>query len=168
MLKGRLGTDRPHVFKFYGSYSFPWGTEVGGFFSASSGTPVSTIAMSEHWSEIFVEGRGDLGRTDALSQTDLIVAHEFNVAEGKKLRFEFNMINLFNQKTPRYKYIYRNFYRRDGALMDLSEVDLRKGYDYKERLRATDLGEKALDPRFGKDDLFNDGFAGRFGIKFTF
>jgi len=22
--------------------------------------------------------------------------------------------------------------------------------------------------RFGKDDLFNDGFSGRFGIKFTF
>ena len=50
-LKGRLGTDRPHALKLYGSYLFPWGTEVGGFFSASSGTPVSTIALSEHWSE---------------------------------------------------------------------------------------------------------------------
>ena len=49
-----------------------------------------------------MNGRGDLGRTPTLSQTDLMVSHEFKIKEGKTLRFEFNMMNLFNQKTVRH------------------------------------------------------------------
>ena len=49
-----------------------------------------------------VNGRGDMGRTPTLSQTDLMVSHEFKIKEGKTLRFEFNMMNLFNQKTARH------------------------------------------------------------------
>jgi len=33
-LFGRLPTDRPHVFKFYGSKTLKFGTEIGGFFRA--------------------------------------------------------------------------------------------------------------------------------------
>ncbi|MBI4463913.1 MAG: TonB-dependent receptor, partial [Acidobacteria bacterium] len=170
---GPLATDRTHVFKFYGSYTFPFGTEVGGFWYIGSGTPLSTRVVTANHTEVFVEGRGDLGRTDVLSQTDLMVAHEVNVAEGKKLRFEFNMLNLFNQKTPRLHYYYLNFGAapfRDSAAINLSRVDLAKGYDYRALLAQTPDGRqgKALDPRFGKDDLFNDGFQGRFGIKFIF
>ena len=39
---GRLATDRPVVAKFYGSYTLPFGTQVGGFVYAGSGTPIST------------------------------------------------------------------------------------------------------------------------------
>ena len=40
---GRLATDRPDVAKLYGSYLLPFGTQVGGFFYAGSGTPMSTV-----------------------------------------------------------------------------------------------------------------------------
>ena len=176
--KGLLPTDRTHVLKLYGSYQFKFGTEVGGFFNASSGTPLSTQVYSANDEEVLVNGRGDLGRTPMLSQTDLQVSHTWSITESKKLRFEFNMQNLFNQKTARHSYVFYNFWRRSSASIDLSGVDLAKGYDYKSMLatkcsvtvtsNCTADGPKALDPRFGKDDLFNEGFVGRLGIKFTF
>jgi len=168
---GPLPTDRTHQFKAYGSYSFPFGTEVGGFWTISSGTPVSTRVVTVHDTEVFVEGRGDLGRSDVLSRTDLSVSHTFTVSEGKALRFEFNMINLFNQKTARMPFPYLNFGSapsRESSGIDLSHTDLTRGYDYRALLLASPDGAKAFDPRFRQNDLFDDGFEGRFGIKFTF
>ena len=43
---GRLATDRPNVVKLYGSYMLPFGTQVGAFFYAGSGTPVSRTVYS--------------------------------------------------------------------------------------------------------------------------
>ncbi len=46
-LDGRLPTDRPHVFKFYGAYTANWGgnqsTEFSGFTTAASGTPLTSV-----------------------------------------------------------------------------------------------------------------------------
>ena len=44
---GRLATDRPHVVKVYGAYPFPFGTQLGAFFYAGSGTPISTYVTSD-------------------------------------------------------------------------------------------------------------------------
>jgi hypothetical protein len=165
---GRLPTDRPHVFKFYGSKQFGFGTEVGGFFRAMSGTPMSSVAWTQNHIHAMVNGRGDLGRTPVWSQTDLVVAHEFRMGEVKKLRLEFNMVNLFNQKTSMYIYDRVNREETDSAAIDLSGVDLSQGYDYQSLILASDLGEKAKDARYGKDAIFNPGFQGRFLIKFIF
>jgi hypothetical protein len=171
---GRLASDRPHVVKLYGSYSLPskvGSTELGGFFNISSGTPISTLVQDVQNIPIYVNGRGDLGRTPVLSQTDLLVAHEVSVAEGKRLRFEFNAQNLFNQKTSRLIYTYYNRYRTRSSGMTLFNVDYRKGYDYKALVAASPDAAKstgAIDPRFMKQDNFNTGFIGRFGVKFVF
>lgn len=170
-VKGRLATDRPNVFKLYGSYAFKFGTELGAFFYAGSGTPISTNVMSANGLPIFVEGRGDMGRTPFLSQTDLMVAHEFKLTESKKLRFEFNMLNLFNQKTSRHIFNCLNKgcqLGQQSSAMDLSGVNLFKGYDYKSLILESPDGKNAFDPRYGISDLFNPGFAGRFGVKFIF
>jgi hypothetical protein len=168
---GRLATDRPHVFKLYGSYSFGFGTELGGFFYGGSGTPVSTLVATDNGIPVLVNGRGDRGRTPFLTQTDFMVAHEIKMGDdgNKRLRFEFNMINLFNQKTARHIYDYTNRERNGSAGMALSGVDLTKGYDYNALLGQSPLGlPGALAPQFGMEDIFNDGFRGRFGIKFIF
>ena len=52
--------------------------------------------------------------------------------------------------------------------MNLSKVDLTKGYDYNALILASPDGQNAYDPRFGQTDLWNPGFAGRLGVKFTF
>jgi hypothetical protein len=171
---GRLASDRPHVMKLYGSYTLPskiGDTEIGGFFYAGSGTPVSTLVQDVQNVPLFVNGRGDMGRTPVLTQTDLLLGHEVRIAEGKRLRFEFNAQNLFNQKTSRYTYAFYNRFRTRSSGIDLTSLDFRQGYDYNALVAASPDAKKAtgaLDPRFNKADNFNTGFVGRVGIKFIF
>lgn len=172
-LYGILPTDRPHVLKFYGAKTFKWGTEVGTFFRVMSGTPVTTQMVSSNQIPIYVEGRADMGRTPTLNQTDLQIAQEFKLGknEVKKLRFEFNMINLFNQKTAQY--IWDRYNREDfsgSTGPNLAGTDLDKGFDWKAMVAAEEAATpgKALDPRFGKQAMFNPGFQGRFSVKFIF
>ena len=168
---GRLATDRPHVVKLYGGYTFKFGTEVAGFFYGGSGTPLSTYVNTSNLIPVFVNGRGDMGRTPFLTQTDLLVTHEVKVGEGKRVRFELNALNVFNQKTARHRFNCLNRgcgARRDSSAIDLHGVDLAKGYDYNALILQSNEGRFAYEPRYGLDDLFNPGFAGRFGVKFIF
>jgi len=177
-LFGRLPTDRPHVLKFYGAYSFNFGTEIGTFFRASSGTPVTTQVDSINQIPVYVEGRGDLGRTPTFSQTDLLVAHEFKFGEAAKLRLEFNLINVFDQKTNLFTFDRFNQEELSDSIgMCLDRycdpngvgVDLGSGFDWRAlATQASADGGVALDPRFGKAASFNPGFEGRFLIKFIF
>jgi hypothetical protein len=48
---------------------------------------------------IYYKGRGDLGRTPMLSQTDLLVSHDFRVYGNVKLGVQANITNLFDQGT---------------------------------------------------------------------
>ena len=96
---GRLGTDRPHSFKFFGNYDMNWGKAGSTSFSLSqiaySGTPLSTeftVVVP-----VFINGRNDLGRTPVLTQTDLLVAHTYSVTERVKFVVDANVTNLFNQ-----------------------------------------------------------------------
>lgn len=169
--RGRLATDRPHVIKLYGSKYFKWGermgSDVGALFYGGSGTPLTTLANTINGTQTFVNGRGDLGRTPFLTQTDLVAGHEFKVGEGKKIRFEFNLQNLFNQKTARSRWTQLNR-ARASAEINLAPIDLSKGYDYKTMIGNTSEGQKAFSPLFGLEDWFNPGFTGRFGVKFIF
>jgi hypothetical protein len=174
---GLLPSDRPHEFKLYGSYELPWkgrwGTsELGGFFLGESGTPQSTQVSSTDNIPIYVNGRGDLGRGPAIFQTDLMIAHTVKIGEKKSIRFEFNAQNVFNQKTPQLIYDFLNRYRTNSSEVNFTKFDFSKPYDYKALIAATsDATTKpygALDPRFGKGDLFRPGFQGRIGVKFTF
>ena len=169
---GNLATDRPHVVKAYGAYQFPMGTQVGLNFYAGSGTPITTYVNSSHQSEIMVEGRGDMGRSDVLSLTDLLVSHELALRGSQRLRFELNVLNLFNQKTSRHLFNFLNRgsgAARQASALDLTFVDLRNGYDYRRLLETTTVdGRNSYDPRYGQDDLFNDGMQGQFLVKFIF
>jgi hypothetical protein len=168
---GPLGTDRPHSLKLYGSYFFPFGTEVGAFFLAQSGVPISTFVQDSNQIPLFVNGRGDLGRAPVWNKTDLMIAHEVKLGETKRLRFEFNADNLFNQKTAEYVYNFYNRFRTAGSLIQLGNVNLFDGYDYQALLAKTTDASKsygAKDPRFGMFDNFRNGFSGRAGVKFTF
>lgn len=167
-VNGLLPTDRPNVVKLYGSYTFKWGTEIGANFYGGSGTPLSTYAWTINSIPVFVNGRGDMGRTDPLFQTDLVIAHEVKIGETKRIRFEANVINLFNQKTQRHRFTDLNREQRTSSQMDLSTVDLTKGYNYNAFILASPDGSKAYDPRYGQTDLWNTGLQGRLGVKFTF
>ena len=170
-VRGRLATDRPVVAKFYGSYRLPFGTQIGGFVYAGSGTPMSTVVNTTNTIPVLVNGRGDMGRTPMLSRTDLLVSHELGSMGGRRIRFELNVINLFNQKTATHIFNSLNkgagLARADSAI-DLSGVDLAKGHDYNALILASPSGRNAFDPRYGKADLWQAGTQGQFSIKYLF
>jgi len=169
---GRLATDRPHVVKLYGAYTLPTHTNIGAFFYGASGTPVSTYVTSTNSADLFVNGRGDMGRTPALFRTDLQVSHDLSLTAAQRLRLELTVQNLFNQKTTRHIYNYLNkggiIPDRSSSYIDLSGVDLSKGYDYNALILATPDGANAFDPRYGKADLFETGTRGYMTVKYLF
>ncbi|MQA31017.1 MAG: TonB-dependent receptor plug domain-containing protein [Luteitalea sp.] len=168
---GRLATDRPHVVKLYGSYQFPFGTQVGGFFYGGTGTPISTYVVTTNQIPVFANGRGDMGRTPFLNKTDLLVSHELNLMQNKRIRFELNILNVFNQKTATHIFNYLNrgagLARGDSAI-DLSRTNLMAGYDYNALILASPSGARAYDNRYGEPDLFQTGTQGQLSVKFLF
>ena len=169
---GRLATDRPHAVKLYGAYDFKFGTQIGAFFYAASGTPMTTYVWTTNQIPVMVNGRGDMGRTPFLNRTDLLLTHELAMAGTKRLRFEMNVLNVFNQKTSRH--IFNAINKGSGAprqtsAIDLSHTDLARGYDYNALIAASADGPvNAKDVRFGMDDLFDTGTTGQFTVKFLF
>jgi hypothetical protein len=104
-------------------------------------------------------------------RTDLLLTHEFAMAGTKRLRLEMNVLNVFNQKTSRH--IFNNVNKgagspRQSSAIDLSGVDLARGYDYNALISASGDGANARDVRFGMDDLFDPGTRGQFTVKFLF
>jgi hypothetical protein len=178
---GLLASDRPNEFKLYGSYELPWKnlmhrdfgtTEIGGFFLGENGAPQSTQVSSTDNAPVYVNGRGDLGRSPAIFQTDLVIAHTVRIGEKKSIRFEFNAQNVFNQKTAQLLYTYYNRYRTNSSELNYKNIRFDQPYDYKALIGQTSDAliqpYGAIDPRFGKQDLFRPGFQGRLGVKFTF
>jgi outer membrane receptor protein involved in Fe transport len=94
---GLLQTDRPHIFKIEGTYDLPWNTIIGGYWFAESGTPLQT-QMNQKNVPFFPFGRGDLGRTPTLTQTNLLVQHQFQLGP-RTLSLGLNIDNLFDQMT---------------------------------------------------------------------
>ncbi len=169
---GRLPTDRPHVVKLFGSYLLPTGTQIGAFFYGGSGTPMTTYVVSTNQTQLFVEGRGDMGRTPVLTRTDLLLSQDVKVAGEKKLRLELNVLNVFNQKATRHTFNFLNRGAggnpRPSSAIDLSRVDLGQGYDYDAMIRNSADGMNAYDPRYGMADLFDAGTVALVTFKFLF
>jgi outer membrane receptor protein involved in Fe transport len=117
---GRLPTDRPHVFKFFGAYTLDWKnflghnfdsggrnqTEISTFFNAESGTPLTTRVFLINVDYIPLNGRGDLGRTPTFTQTDFAISHKYRFGNDGRftLALDLNILNLFNQSTVLGKY----------------------------------------------------------------
>jgi outer membrane receptor for ferrienterochelin and colicin len=95
---GLLNTDRPLQFKLQGSYSLPFGTNVGVNFIAMSGT-LNSSTVTYASVPVYYKGRGDLGRTPTLTQTDLVLTHSIKIKGGARLGLEANISNVFDQDT---------------------------------------------------------------------
>lgn len=100
---GRLATDRPHVFKFSGAYEQKWNaansTEISGFTTIQSGTPVTTRFTLYGVAGQILNGRGDLGRTEAYTQSDLGLRHRYRFGNDGKFAIVANLdiLNLFDE-----------------------------------------------------------------------
>jgi hypothetical protein len=102
---GRLATDRPHVFNFYGAYTYGWfgksvnESTVSVFTNAQSGTPVTTtVELAAN--EVILNGRGDLGRTPTFTRTDFAFNHRYKFGRDNRYAviFNVNINNLLNER----------------------------------------------------------------------
>lgn len=103
---GLLATDRTHVVNSYGAYIFDWkgsrvhSTDLSYFTTFQSGTPQSTlVAFHSTGTPIFLNERGDLGRTPMLTQTDFSVSHKYKFGRDSRFTFaaDVNILNLFDE-----------------------------------------------------------------------
>ncbi len=179
---GRLATDRPHSFKLSGSYNYEWSktnsTEISGFTLAQSGTPVTTRFTLYGVAGQILNGRGDLGRTSAFTQTDLGLRHKYRFGSDNRyvLAFDIDVLNLFNEanELQRFEAISTasiNFDANDIPLAadEVAGIRLFQSENTSDRindfLRAN---PSRLDPRYNKPTVFQTGRSFRFGFRFLF
>lgn len=126
---GLLGTDRPHSFTFFGNYDYTWKGGLTNFSLsqvAYSGTPLTSEATVTV--PVFFNGRGDLGRSDVFTQTDLLISHTINLTERVKVKLDMNVQNLFNQAAVLN---VRSRLNRNGNAV-ISDQQFFSGFDVKQ------------------------------------
>jgi len=158
---GHLATERPHQFNFNGLYRFPFNLSVGVSQYVTSGTPISENALGPSDIAFYPYGRGNLGRTPWIYQTDLALIQDVKFGSFD-LQFGLNVSNLLDTKT-----VTRVWSTRNRTGLPLSEDEFfAGGWDY-EALIA-DLGESGLDPAFLKVDNYQAPREIRLSVKFQF
>jgi outer membrane receptor protein involved in Fe transport len=159
---GFLQTDRPHVFKIEGSYDLPWGTGIGLYWLAESGTPLQT-EMRQKNIPFFPFGRGDLGRTPVYSRTDLFLQHDVRLWGGHKINLGLNIENLFDQDTVTRTYTlpYRDTFNVSDQVFFSGTFD-------PVALATAAPGTYRPDARFGLADQYQARREMRLQVRYTF
>ena len=178
---GLLNTDRPHVFNAYGAYIFDWrgsksnSTEFGAFSTFQSGTPQSTII--NFITPIFLNERGDLGRTEMLTQTDFTVSHKYKF--GRDSRFtvagDLNITNLFDEANVTSLFTTLSTVTMQPATFGLTEVAGANAFtagtlhsQINTYLNGTPTVLNRKDARFGQPNGFQGPRTVRFGLRLIF
>jgi hypothetical protein len=182
---GRLPTDRPHAFKFYGGYTLNWkdrlgfaggnSTDFSIFTTAQSGTPLTTRFVLFNIDNMILNGRGDLGRSEAFTQTDFSLHHRyrFGGSERFSLVFDLDILNLFNENNTLG--IFDNI---SSTNIDAEDIGLSANTPEAEaefqRIATRDAivsvinSTGAKDVRFGLANSFQTPRTIRFGVRFLF
>jgi outer membrane receptor protein involved in Fe transport len=158
---GLLQTDRPHVFKAEGFYEMPWGTGLGLYWLAESGTPLQT-EMREKGIPFYPFGRGNLGRTSAMTRTDLFLQHDITMGRHK-FKIGLNVENLFDQDT-----VTRIFTIPYRDTFNVSDQAFFSGTFDPVALQASAPGTYRPDPRFKLADQWMPRREMRLELKYAF
>jgi hypothetical protein len=167
---GRLATDRPHTLKLFATYNLNTraGSTIFGLNQiAYSGTPLSTSAIYQS-APTYPNGRGDLGRTPVLTQTDLTVSHSIKVSERYTLKLEANAQNLLNQGSA---VNYQTQINRSGAIT-AAQLPVSKffaGYNLSQFVGPANLpGNAKYQPSFNLPISYQGIRELRFGVRLIF
>jgi outer membrane receptor protein involved in Fe transport len=112
-LYGRLPNDRPHQFKFDGSYQWPFKLMTSGSFRVQSGVPFNALVPHPLYGDnegfcipdLSCVPRGTAinpftgsNRTPTTWNLDLGAYYPISVGEGKQLRLQVDWFNVFNKQ----------------------------------------------------------------------
>lgn len=180
---GRLPTDRPHVFKFYGAYTLDWNerfgfgsnnsTEFSAFQTLSSGTPLTTRFTFQSYDSIILNGRGDLGRTEKFTQTDLGLRHKYRFGERFSMVFDLDVLNLFNESNVLTVFDNISGLNFDGEEVGLSSDTIEAGAQFqtiptRDAILSVIAAEDAADDRYKLATTYQGGRSVRFGFRLIF
>jgi hypothetical protein len=164
----QLATDRPHFFKFYGAYTFPFRLTVGAVINAMSGTPISetwnmlsaSIWPNDrfHWTDPS-SGEVVQARTPFYWFANLYAEYNLKLSDRYRLQFNVNVDNLTDNKIAQRVYADYTLYT-----LNVTEAEhLAGGW------QPTDPGRDFVqEPRYGKKFSFQSPISVRFGLKFMF
>ena len=156
LVYGDLATNRTHQLGAQFLYDFDFGLAVAASQYIGSGTPVSTIG-DVNGGFFYPFGRGDLGTTDWLYQTDLSLWQRFDFS---KLTFSIGVtvLNLFDSDTGTRYWTHRTLDE-----LPLTPDEFAAGFDYNAIAATMDQ-----DPAFNKADNFQDQREIRLNFKIEF
>ena len=163
-----LSTDRPHFFKFYGAYTFPFRLTVGAVINAMSGTPIdeSWNMLSAyinpydrfHWTDPS-SGEVVQARTPFYWYCNLYAEYNLKLSDRYRIQFNVNVDNLFDTGIAQRVYADRTLY----GLYVTEDEHLSKSWN------ITDANRNFTEePRYGKKYSFQGPISMRLGIKFMF
>jgi hypothetical protein len=96
---GKLGQDRPIIFKMMGSYDFNFGLTMGAFLRVQSGAPWQARGSTPSTtSGRYLEPAGT-NRYPTWTTFDLLAAYTFKPSNSLGIRLEARVSNLFNTQT---------------------------------------------------------------------
>ena len=183
---GLLPTDRPHSFKFYGGYSLNWkerfgfaqgySTDFSLFTTVQSGTPLTTRFVLFNIDNEILNGRGDLGRTEAFTQTDFALHHRirFGDSERYQIVLDLDVLNVFNESNVLA--IFDNISSVNIPATDIglsanapqAEAQYQRTVT-RDKINAVLNGPAgSKDSRFGLPNTFQGPRSVRFGFRFVF
>jgi hypothetical protein len=183
---GLLPTDRPHSFKFYGGYNLNWRdrfgfgrgyeTDFSLFTTIQSGTPLTTRFVLFNIDNMILNGRGDLGRSEAFTQTDFALHHKirFGGSERFAIVFDLDVLNLFNEVN-----VLSVFDNISSVNIPSTDIGLSANAPTAEaQFQRTNTRDKintilngpggSKDTRFGLPNSFQGPRSIRFGFRFLF
>lgn len=163
-----LATDRPHFFKFYGAYTFPFRLTVGAVLNAMSGTPIDETwnILSAfiypydrfHWTD---PDSGDVvqARTPFYWYLNMYAEYNLKLSDRYRLQFNVNVDNLTDNAIAQRVYADRT----------MEQLDVTENEHLSKSWNLTDPGRGFIqEPRYGYQYSYQGPISVRFGIKFMF
>ncbi len=163
---GPLNTDRPHQFKFWGSYAWDWGMTVGTVINAMSGIPV-TRELHTGLEGYYPDGRLTDGRAPFLFFANIYAEYNLKVTDRYRIQLSLNVDNIFDVKTARR--VYSKMNQTSPVLTDDERL---AGWSYDNTALQVYTNARTLnymaEPRFLKEMTFYPPLSARVGLKFIF
>ena len=114
---------------------------------------------------VFYNGRGDMGRTPALTQTDMFLSHGFRMGSTRRLVLEAYFLNLFNQDAVTNNTVR---YNRNGSLNDTEGLYSGTLGNLENYINPINGAAPAQSASYGMPNAYQTGRTMTLGARFQF
>ena len=150
-------------------------TELSAFTTLQSGTPLTTRFTFQAYDSIILNGRGDLGRTEKFTQTDVGLRHKYRFGSSERFTMVFDMdfLNVFNESNQLRVFDNISGHDFEGEEVGLSSDPIAAGAQFqtiptRDAILSVIAAEDAADDRYKLTTVYQGGRSVRFGFRLIF